>query len=134
MYANKSGKKAGIEKEDICRKSLLLRRQCFGIDTTFSTCGSVFGYGCTREAPKSLSRDQYYSHIRPSKKKNWLASLFQKFYGRGGGFSFFDSEVLMLKYNKTYRYLLSFLYPSVQAYCIIHKIIMERRKYKFSDN
>ena len=47
---------------------------------------------------------------------NWLASFFQKFYGREEGFYFyyfFDSEVLMLKYNKTYPYLLSFLHPSV---------------------
>ena len=41
----------------------------------------------------------------------------------------------MLKYNKTYPYLLSFLHPSVQAYYIIHKHhIAERRKHKFSDN
>ena len=60
--------------------------------------------------------------IRPSKKNNWLASFFQKFYGQEGGFYFFfDSEVLMPKYNKTYPYLLSFLHPSVQAYYIIHK-------------
>ena len=59
------------------------------------------------------------------KKKNWLASFFQKFYGRKGGFFifiifYFQAEVLMLKYNKTYHYLLSFLHPSVQAYCITH--------------
>ena len=39
------------------------------------------------------------------KNNNWLASFFQKFYGREGGFYlrffFFDSEVLMLKYNTT---------------------------------
>ena len=50
---------------------------------------------------------------------NWLASFFQKFYGREEGFYFyyfFDSEVLMLKYNKTYPYLLSFLHPSVTTF------------------
>ena len=36
-------------------------------------------------------------------------------------FIFYDSEVLMLKHNKTYPYLLSFLHPSVQAYYIIHR-------------
>ena len=36
-------------------------------------------------------------------------------------FCFFDLEVLMLKYNKTYPYLLSLLHPSVQAYHIIYK-------------
>ena len=35
-------------------------------------------------------------------------------------FFYFQAEVLMLKYNKTYHYLLSFLHPSVQAYCITH--------------
>ena len=56
------------------------------------------------------------------KKKNWLASFSQKFYGREGGFYFyFEAEVLMLKYNKTYPYLLSFLHASAQAYHIIHK-------------
>ena len=59
------------------------------------------------------------------KKKNWLAPFFQKFYGRKGGFFifiifYFQAEVLMLKYNKTYHYLLSFLHPSVQTYCITH--------------
>ena len=34
--------------------------------------------------------------------KTWLASFFQRFYGWEGGV-FFDSEVLMLKYNKTYN-------------------------------
>ena len=33
----------------------------------------------------------------------------------------FDLEVVMLKYNKTYPYLLSCLHPSVKAYYIIHK-------------
>ena len=36
--------------------------------------------------------------LKPSKKK-WLASFFQKFCGREGGF-FFDLEVLMLLKNK----------------------------------
>ena len=67
--------------------------------------------------------------LRPSKKKkNWLASLFLLLV-------FLDSDVLMLKYSKTYPYLLSFLHPSVQeAYYIINKIILERRKHMFSDN
>ena len=63
------------------------------------------------------------------KKYNWLVSFFQKFYGREGGFYFFESEVLMLKYNKTYPYLLlkynktypyllSFLHPSVRVFTI----------------
>ena len=40
----------------------------------------------------------------------------------------------MLKYNKTYPYLLWFLHPSVQAYHININIVMERRKHKFSDD
>ena len=47
---------------------------------------------------------------------------------------FFDSEVLMLKYNKTYPYLLSFLHPSVQAYYIIYKHHIGMQKHKFLDN
>ena len=71
------------------------------------------------------SSDFVLPSFRPCKKKNWLASFFQKFYGRKGGFFifiifYFQAEVLMLKYNKTYHYLLSFLHPSVQAYCITH--------------
>ena len=34
---------------------------------------------------------------------------------------YFEAEVLMLTYNKTYSYLLLFLHPNVQAYHIIHK-------------
>ena len=34
---------------------------------------------------------------------------------------YFEVEVLMLKYNKTYPYLLPFLHPSVLAYYVIHK-------------
>ena len=41
---------------------------------------------------------------------------------------FFDLEVLMLKYNKTYPYLLLFLQPSVQAYYIIHKHLIGMQK------
>ena len=41
--------------------------------------------------------------LRPS-KKNWLAPFFERFYGRK---VFFDSEVLMQKYNKTHPYLFS---------------------------
>ena len=62
--------------------------------------------------------------VRPSKKKLVGAeSFFRKFYGREGGFYlfFFDSEVLMLKYDKAYPYLLSLLHSSVQAYHIKHK-------------
>ena len=62
--------------------------------------------------------------FRPSKKNNWLASFFQKFYGREGGFYFyfFDSEVLIGRNtSKTHPYLLLFLHPSVQAFYIIHK-------------
>ena len=46
---------------------------------------------------------------------------------------YFEEEVLMPKYNKTYPYLLWFLHPSVQAYHININIVMERRKCKFSD-
>ena len=48
------------------------------------------------------------------KRNNWLESFFQKFMVGREVFIlfFFDSEVLMLKYNKTYPYLLSLLYPS----------------------
>ena len=46
---------------------------------------------------------------------------------------YFEAEVLMPKYNKTYPYLLWFLHPSVQAYHININIVMERRKCKFSD-
>ena len=46
---------------------------------------------------------------------------------------YFEAEVLMPKYNKTYPYLLWFLHPSVQAYHININIVMERRKRKFSD-
>ena len=48
----------------------------------------------------------------------------------------FEADVAMLKYNKKYPYLLSFLHPSVHAYYSISyiNIIMERRKQKFSDN
>ena len=44
---------------------------------------------------------------------------------------FFDLEVLMLKYNKTYPYLLSLLHPSVQVYYSISyiNIILECRKH-----
>ena len=55
--------------------------------------------------------------------------------GREVFISIFDSDVLMLKYNKTYPYLLSLLHPSVQAYHILYiNIILERRKQKFWDN
>ena len=44
---------------------------------------------------------------------------------------FFDLEILMLKYNKTYPYLLSLLHPSVQVYYSISyiNIILECRKH-----
>ena len=42
--------------------------------------------------------------------------------GREAFVFYFEAEVLMLKYNKAYLYLLSFLHPSVQTYyIIIHK-------------
>ena len=48
------------------------------------------------------------------KKKIGLRPFFRNFtVGREG---FFDLEVLMLKYNKIYPYLLSLLHPSVQVY------------------
>ena len=47
---------------------------------------------------------------------------------------YFEADVLMLKYNKTYPYLLSLFHSSVQAYYIIHKHIGMHRKHKFSDN
>ena len=47
---------------------------------------------------------------------------------------YFEAEVLMPKYNKTYSYLLSFLHPSVQEYHININIVMERRKHPFSDD
>ena len=41
----------------------------------------------------------------------------------------------MLKYNKTYPYLMSLSHPSVQTYTISYiNIILERRKHKFLDN
>ena len=45
-----------------------------------------------------------HQHIKGQVKKNWLASFFQKFYGWEGGF-YFEVEILMLKYNKSYPYL-----------------------------
>ena len=45
----------------------------------------------------------------------------------------FEAEVLMLKYNKTYPYLLSFLHPSVQV-TISYINILKCRKQIFSDN
>ena len=48
---------------------------------------------------------------------------------------YFEAEVLMLKYNKTYPYLLSFLHPSVPRHTISYiNIVMERRIHKFSDD
>ena len=41
---------------------------------------------------------------------------------------YFLAEVLMLKYNKTYPYLLLFLHPSVQAYYIIYKHDIGKQK------
>ena len=62
------------------------------------------------------------------KKNNWFAAerSFSEILWSGGRFCFLkwgfsDSEVLILKYNKTYPYLLSLLHPSVQAYHINHK-------------
>ena len=54
-----------------------------------------------------------------------VSVLFSEILWLGGRFLFFifyfEAEVLMLKYNKTYPYLLSFLHPSVQVYYIKHK-------------
>ena len=59
------------------------------------------------------------------KKKELVSVLFSEILWSEGGFFifiifYFQAEVLMLKYNKTYHYLLSFLHPSDQAYCITH--------------
>ena len=67
--------------------------------------------------------------VKPSKKYGWRP--FCKILRSEGG-SFFDSEVLILKYSKTYPYLLSLLDPSVQTYNIIHK--HWNTENKFSDN
>ena len=73
---------------------------------------------------KECSYQAYFIALGQVKKNNWLASFFQKFYGREGGFYFyfFDSEVLIGRNtSKTHPYLLLFLHPSVQAFYIIHK-------------
>ena len=58
-------------------------------------------------------------------KKKLVSILFSEILWSGGRFLFlffyFEAEVLMLEHNKTYPYLLSFLYQSVQAHHIIHK-------------
>ena len=94
----------------------LTERKIFAVITTKSISQT------TRNAKIVHNKTNVY-YSRPSKKSNRFASFFQKFYGREEGFLFlfFDSEVLMLKYSKTYPYLLSFLYPSDQTYYIMHK-------------
>ena len=71
------------------------------------------------------SSDFVLPSFRPCKKKELVSVLFSEILWSEGGFFifiifYFQAEVLMLKYNKTYHYLLSFLHPSVQAYCITH--------------
>ena len=82
-----------------------------------------------KTAGLNLSFDQYNmkqcSAIFGQVKKKWVSILFSEILWSGRFlflFFYFEAEVLMLKYNKTsYPYLLSFLYPSVQAHHIIHK-------------
>ena len=62
--------------------------------------------------------------FKPSKKKIGLRPFFRNFMvGREIliFIFYFEAEFLMLKYNKTYPYILLFLHRSVQAYYTVHK-------------
>ena len=68
------------------------------------------------------------NHLRPIKKNNWLASFFQKFYGREGGFYFW-----FFKIENIIKHIPTYCRPGIQVFRFRHTTL-ERRKHKFSGN